>query len=343
MKKTDVKLTSMVKTSGCAAKLAPSDLHSVIDSLPLMKDDNLVAGFETADDALIYKIDEDRVCIETVDFFPPMVDDPYTFGQVAAANALSDAYAMGSKPAVCMNLMCFPACLELSIMRKILEGGLDKANEAGAVIAGGHTISDPTPKYGLCVTSFAKLKDVWQNSGAKPGDVLVLTKALGTGIAMTAAKAEMAEKETFDAAVESMTTLNKRAYETAKDLSVHAATDVTGFSLMGHSYEMASGSNVTIEIDSGKINLFPGVMELAEMGLLPEGRYNNGEYLKGKIDFSPTLSRAMIDVLFDPQTSGGLLLSLSESDASIFIARFGYPGAIIGRVTEFSGCSIKVC
>lgn len=329
-----VKLTSMVKTSGCAAKLSPSALHSVIDNLPTFEDENLVGGFENADDALVYKIDEENVCIETVDFFPPMVDDPYTFGQIAAANALSDAYAMGSEPKLCMNMVCFPSCLDLSVLSEILKGGISKVKEAGAIIAGGHTISDPTPKYGLTVTSFAKLKDVWQNSGAKSGDVLVLTKPLGVGITMTAHKAEMVEEEQFKQVIESMCTLNKGAYDIAKDLNVHAATDITGFSLLGHSQEMGSASGVTLEIDYEKVPKFDFVETLASFGLLPEGRYNNEEYLSDKIDLSDKLSRANIDVLFDPQTSGGLLLSMREEDALIFLSRFTGKAAIIGKVIE---------
>ena len=180
--KTDVKLTSMVKTSGCAAKLPPEKLHRVIDNLPLMKSDKLLEGFESADDALVYSVTDDIVSVQTVDFFPPMVDDPFIFGEVAAANALSDVYAMGGEPAVAMNLLCFPSCLELDVMDKILRGGIQKVKEAGAVIAGGHTIADPTPKYGLCVTGYMKKDEVWSNSGAKVGDVVVLTKALGVGI-----------------------------------------------------------------------------------------------------------------------------------------------------------------
>ncbi|MDY2816736.1 MAG: selenide, water dikinase SelD, partial [Bullifex sp.] len=183
----------MVKTSGCAAKLSPKELFSVIDTLPVLTSDKLLNGYEGAEDALIYDLDDGRVMLETVDFFPPMVDDPYTFGQIAAANAISDIYAMGGKPAVCMNLVCFPACLDLSVLSEILKGGIDKVREAGCVIGGGHTISDPTPKYGLCVTGFAEKGRVWRNKGAKPGDVLVLTKALGVGIINTAKKADMCD------------------------------------------------------------------------------------------------------------------------------------------------------
>lgn len=335
-----VKLTSMVKTSGCAAKLNPKDLFSVIDSLPVLHSDKLLNGYEGAEDALIWDLDDDRVLLETVDFFPPMVDDPYTFGQIAAANAISDIYAMGGKPAVCMNLVCFPACLELSVLSEILKGGIDKVKEAGCVIGGGHTISDPTPKYGLCVTGFSEKGKVWRNKGARVGDVLVLTKKLGVGIINTAKKAEMCDDTSFEEAVKSMTTLNKRAYECALNLDVHAATDVTGFSLAGHSNEMASASNVKLIIDSSKLNIIPGALECARFGLLPEGLYNNREYLEDKVTFNKNIPLEMQDLCFSPETSGGLLLSLNKKDAENFISSFGDPARVIGYVCEGYGVEI---
>lgn len=335
-----VKLTSMVKTSGCAAKLSPKELFSVIDTLPVLHSDKLLNGYEGAEDALIYDLDDGRVLLETVDFFPPMVDDPYTFGQIAAANAISDIYAMGGRPAVCMNLVCFPACLDLSVLSEILKGGIDKVKEAGCVIGGGHTISDPTPKYGLCVTGFADKGKVWRNKGARVGDVLVLTKALGVGIINTARKAEMCDDESYNIAVESMKTLNKIAYECAKDLDVHAATDVTGFSLAGHSNEMASSSNVKIVIDTKKLNIIPGALECARFGLLPEGLYNNREYLEDKVVFDENINLELQDLCFSPETSGGLLLSLSKEDADKFINVFKEPARIIGYVKEGSGVEI---
>lgn len=335
-----VKLTSMVKTSGCATKLSPKELFSVIETLPVLKCDKLLNGYEGAEDALIYDLDDGRVLLETVDFFPPMVDDPYTFGQIAAANAISDIYAMGGKPAVCMNLVCFPACLELSVLSEILKGGIDKVREAGCVIGGGHTISDPTPKYGLCVTGFAEKGKVWRNKGARVGDVLVLTKALGVGIINTAKKADMCDDEAFNIAVNSMTTLNKRAYECAKELDIHAATDVTGFSLAGHSNEMASASSVRIVIDTSKLNIIPSALEYARFGLLPEGLYNNREYLADKVDFSNTIPLELQDLCFSPETSGGLLLSMSKEDAERFMKLFGEPARIIGYVEAGSGVEI---
>ncbi|HAN42206.1 MAG TPA: selenide, water dikinase SelD [Sphaerochaeta sp.] len=331
--KTDVKLTSMVKTSGCAAKLPPEKLHRVIDNLPLMKSDKLLEGFESADDALVYTVTDDIVSVQTVDFFPPMVDDPFIFGEVAAANALSDVYAMGGEPAVAMNLLCFPSCLELDVMDKILRGGIQKVKEAGAVIAGGHTIADPTPKYGLCVTGYMKKDEVWSNSGAKVGDVVVLTKALGVGIVNTAAKGGEASKESIDAVVDSMTRLNKEARDKARKYTVHAATDVTGFSLAGHSQECAAGSGVTIEYDINELPTIEGALELARFGLIPEGRYTNEDYLFDKVRFEEGIPQELIDLAYDPQTSGGLLLFMPEEDAKAFVKDMDKPYCkLIGRV-----------
>lgn len=333
----DIRLTTMTKTSGCAAKIGPATLHKVLSSLPKFEDPNLLVGFDTSDDACVYQINQDTVAIQTVDFFPPMVDDPFTFGQIAAANAMSDVYAMGGSPATAMNLLCFPSCLDLSIMKEILEGGYSKVKEANAVIAGGHTISDPTPKYGLCVTGFAHPSEILTNSNAQTGDVLVLTKPIGIGILNTAAKAELLSKESLQEAVEIMTTLNKTAKECLTDLTVHACTDVTGFSLLGHSYEMASGSKKSIVLNTDKIPLCKEVLEFSSMGILPEGMYHNQEYLKDKYHCIQTLPQNLLDVLMDPQTSGGLLLSMPEMDAQKYLTRMeAYTPwtRIIGEVQE---------
>jgi len=344
MKSSDVRLTSMVKTSGCAAKLPPGKLHEVIDNLPLMKSEDLIEGFESADDALVYRVDGDTVCVQTVDFFPPMVDDPYTFGQVAAANALSDIYAMGGTPAVAMNLMCFPSCLDLDVMRQILLGGIDKVREAGAVIAGGHTIEDPTPKYGLCVTGFMKKDRVWSNKGAIAGDSVVLTKALGCGIINTAVKAGEASEESLKAVVSSMTTLNRLARDTAVGYTIHAATDVTGFSLSGHSAEVADASGVTVEIDTNALPVLPGALELARFGFVPAGRYTNEDFLFSKVAFADGMSREMKDLCLDPQTSGGLLLFMPSADAEDYVRKMRENNVptcnIIGTVVERKTVSV---
>lgn len=333
--KTGIRLTSMVKTSGCAAKLPPEKLHRIIDNLPLMKSDRLLEGFESADDALVYQVTDDIVSVQTVDFFPPMVDDPFVFGQVAAANALSDVYAMGGSPAVAMNLLCFPSCLDLEVMDQILRGGICKVKEAGAVIAGGHTIADPTPKYGLCVTGFMNKSEVWSNKGARQGDAVVLTKALGVGVVNTAAKADEASSESVEQAVDSMTRLNKIARDTALKYHVHAATDVTGFSLAGHSQECAAASGVSIEIDTSSLPLINGALELARFGFIPEGRYTNEDYLFEKVQFSSSIPQELIDICYDPQTSGGLLLFMPQSDAEAYVREMNLPCCrIIGRVLE---------
>lgn len=327
-----VKLTQMVKTSGCAAKLPPAALHQVLDSLPVMTSRELLEGFEGSDDAFVYKLPEasDMVMLQTVDFFPPMVDDPFVFGQVAAANALSDIYAMGGEPKTALNLVCFPACLELPVLEQILLGGQSKVAEAGAVIAGGHTISDPTPKYGLCVTGFASKERVWSNNGAQEGDLLILSKPLGVGIINTAVKAGIASAEAAEKAVKNMTTLNKFARDAALPFTVHAATDITGFSLLGHAAEMALASRVCITFSASKVPVFEEALEYARFGFNPEGLYNNQEYLKDKVLLQDTLAQELVDVLYDPQTSGGLLLSMPEKDAIAYAQATGFP--VVGQV-----------
>jgi selenide,water dikinase len=335
----EVKLTSLVKTSGCAAKIGPDVLHRVLEGLPKFYDKNLLVGFDKSDDALVYKINEDTALIQTVDFFPPMVDDPYIFGQIAAANALSDIYAMGGSPTIAMNLLCFPSCLDISVMHAILAGGCDKVKEAGAIIAGGHTISDPTPKYGLCVTGFAHPDKILTNSSAQAGDVLVLTKPLGLGIMNTAVKAELLNDNEVAEITKIMCTLNKYAKECAEGLHVHSCTDVTGFGLLGHTYEMASGSNKTIEIFSGSVPVIPKALDYAGMGIIPKGMYNNLEYLKDKFIVAKNIPQNLQDVLTDPQTSGGLLLSMPEENAKEYLSRmeaFTTWSKIVGQVVEKS-------
>lgn len=341
----NLKLTTLTKTSGCAAKIGPAVLDSVLKNLPQFEDPNLLVGFDKKDDACVYKVSDDKVVIQTVDFFPPMVDDPYTFGQVAATNALSDVYAMGGDPALAMNLLCFPSCLNPSIMHDILQGGYSKIKEAGAVVAGGHTIADPTPKYGLCVSGFAHPKDILTNSNAKTGDVLVLTKPIGVGILNTANKAELLTQDKIKEVTNIMTTLNKYAKESFKGLTVHACTDITGFSLIGHGYEMAGGSNKTIELFSNNIPIIPDALEYAKMGILPEGMYNNLEYLKDIFRITNGVTQEMQDVLLDPQTSGGLLLSMPEKDAKEYLSRmeiYTPYTRIIGQVIDKQDYSIII-
>lgn len=337
-----VRLTRTVKTSGCAAKLPSKTLNEILSSLPLMKDENLIVGFETSDDALVYDLDGENLLVESVDFFPPVADDPYEFAQVAAANALSDLYAMGAVPKLAMNIMCFPSCMDLSIMKDILLGAQDKAREAGCVIAGGHTIADSTIKFGLAVTGFTTKKRLWTNKSAREGDVIVITKKLGVGIINTAAKAEMADECDVKAALESMKTLNKKAFETACLYDIHAATDITGFSLLGHLYEMAEAASLSVRLDSSSLPYFSASPELARLGLIPEGAYHNRDYIEDKVHFASSVPREITDIMFDPQTSGPLCLAMSEDDALSFVREFGEPAAIIGCFTARDGSVIDV-
>ena len=333
----EIKLTSLVRSSGCNAKLPPGDLHKALDDLKQIESNDLIEGFESSDDALVYDLG-DKVLIETVDFFPPMVDDPEIFGEIAAANAISDIYAMGGEPKLAMSLMCFPSCLDIRIMRRIMEGAIRKAGEAGVVIAGGHTLSDREPKFGLAVTGFADKKDVWSNKGARAGDVAVLTKKLGVGLLMTAHKA--GESEALEA-IRQMRELNKKAKEAAGGFEIHAATDVTGFSLMGHGYEVGSASGVTFVVDQKKLEFLEGAEEAAKFGFVPEGRYTNEDYLADKIELPESLPLHLRDMLFSPETSGGLLLFMPPGDASEYIKRFE-KAFIIGEVTGFQGKHLKV-
>ena len=276
-----------------------------------MEDKNLIVGIETSDDAAVYKLSDDIATIQTLDFFTPVVDDPYTFGQIAAANSLSDVYAMGGKPVVALNIVCFPNCLDIEILGDILKGGADKVLEAGAVVVGGHTVQDDAPKFGLSVTGIVHPDKVLKNYGCKEGDVLVLTKPLGVGIVNTAIKGGIASETAYNKAVKNMATLNKYSGEIAVKYDINACTDITGFGIMGHGYEMAEGSKVTLKLWKDSIPYIEEAKEYASMGLVPEGAYNNRAYLQGKYELIG-VEQWMEDILFDPQTSGGLLLSLSK-------------------------------
>lgn len=301
-----------------------------------MKDDNLIVGIETSDDAAVYKLSEDIATIQTLDFFTPVVDDPYTFGQIAAANSLSDVYAMGGKPVVALNIVCFPNCLDIEILGEILKGGADKVIESGAVVVGGHTVQDDEPKFGLSVTGIVHPDKVLKNYGCKEGDVLIITKPLGVGIVNTAIKGEIASKRVYDEAVKWMATLNKYAGEIIVNYDIHACTDITGFGIMGHGYEMAEGSNMTLKLNKGSIPYIEEAREYAEMGLVPEGSYNNRAYLDGKYELK-NVEPWMEDILFDPQTSGGLLVSLSKEESLKLMKEFeekNIPAWVIGEAIE---------
>lgn len=297
----------------------------------------LLVGIETADDAGVYQINETTALIQTLDFFTPIVDDPYLFGQIAAANSLSDVYAMGGKPLTAMNIVAFPiGCLPPEVLGEILAGGQDKIMEAGAVLVGGHTVEDQEPKYGLSVTGIVHPDRIWTNAGAKPGDQLILTKGIGTGVLATAARAEMFPTGVA-ASMQSMAALNRTAAEVAGKYTVHACTDITGFGLLGHAYEMAAGSGVAIKLQSSEIPLLPDAAEAASMGLVPGGAYANREYLKTVI-IASHVPVYIQDLCFDPQTSGGLLLSVPLSVAKALLQDLQQAGmiqaAIIGEVIQ---------
>ncbi|MCI6888078.1 MAG: selenide, water dikinase SelD [Lachnospiraceae bacterium] len=334
----EVRLTSMTHTAGCAAKIGPGTLAGILETLPKFEDPNLMVGIETSDDGAIYRVSEDVALIQTLDFFPPMVDDPYVFGQVAAANALSDIYAMGGEPKVALNIVAWPNCVNPKFLGEILRGGADKVKEAGAVLAGGHSIQDDVPKYGLSVTGFVHPDRVFKNCGAKPGDVLILTKPLGTGIVNTAVKAELASKEAEAEVIRVMTTLNKKAKHVIERYEIHSCTDVTGFGLAGHSIEMAEGSGVTIELNVSALPIQEAAPEYAKMGLIPEGAYRNRAFAGARVDVGET-EEYLQDIFFDPQTSGGLLISAAPDTAADIMRDFAQQGldteyGIIGTVVE---------
>jgi len=313
--------------------------------LPKFKDPNLIVGFEDSDDAAVYLVDENVALVQTVDLITPMVDNPYQFGQIAAANSLSDIYAMGGSPKLALNILCCPEDMPMETVQGILQGGYEKVQEAEAIIAGGHTIKDQEPKYGLSVTGFISPDRVLTNSNAKIGDIIILTKPLGTGILNTAAKAKLITQATVDATIASMVMLNKRAYQLMIKHSIHSCTDITGFGLFGHAYEMSVGSGVTIFLDSNAMPLLPEVRDMARMGIIPVGAYANRDYLKSKIRIDSTTPLDLLDILFDPQTSGGLLIAVSEKEAYTLLSELKgeIPCAeIIGQVLPFDTHSIHI-
>ena len=271
MAEREVKLTKLAKCAGCGAKVGAGVLAQLLEGIRVREDPNLLVGFDKSDDASVYKISDDLALVQTVDFFPPIADDPYLFGQIAAVNALSDVYAMGGEPKLCLNIMAVPDSMPKEAVHEMLRGGYDKVYEAGALITGGHSILDDEPKYGLAVTGFVHPDRVLTNAGARPGDVLLFTKPLGIGVLTTAAKAGLASPEAMELAQRLMTTLNKSARDVMVNYRVHACTDVTGFGMLGHACEMAQGSGVEIELWTEAVDFIPQAAELAKIGILPEG------------------------------------------------------------------------
>lgn len=318
--------------------MGPGTLKDVLGTLEIVEDPRLLVSGSTMDDAGVYQLTDELALVQTVDFFTPMVDDPYLFGQIAAANALSDVYAMGGKPLTAMNIACFPInTLDLGILRDILKGGADKVREAETLLVGGHTVEDPEPKYGLSVTGIVHPKKVLTNRGARPGDSLVLTKPLGIGIITTAIKGDMVDPSSVDAAVKSMSTLNKDAAAAVIEVGVHACTDVTGFGLLGHLYEMMT-QDIGFEIEVSLVPLLPGAEEYAAMGLVPGGARRNLKYLEPVLGDSKGVSDIALDLLADPQTSGGLLVAVAPNKEQQLLRALEDRGVtaarVIGRVTD---------
>lgn len=303
-------------------------------------------GIDTSDDAAVYKIDEDKAVILTTDFFTPIVDDPYTFGQIAAANSLSDVYAMGGRPITAMNIVCFPTCLPMNILKEILRGGADKVAEAGAIVVGGHSVEDEEPKFGLSVMGMVHPGKVTANSGAKPGDMLILTKPLGVGILNTAIKAGITDETTYKKAVESMSYLNRDACEAMMKAGINGCTDVTGFGLLGHAYEMAEASNVSLEIWSDYLPIIKESIGFAKMGIIPAGTYNNEGYIGKHVHFAGSIKQEIRDIMYDPQTSGGLLISVPEENSEKLLEELRKNNKtefnLIGKVKAKGEYAIKV-
>ena len=339
MAENEVKLTKLAKCAGCGAKVGAGTLARLLEGIRVHEDPNLLVGFDRSDDASVYKLSQDLALVQTVDFFPPIADDPYLFGQIAAANALSDVYAMGGEPKLCLNIMAVPKDMPPEAVHELLRGGYDKVYEAGALITGGHSILDDEPKYGLAVTGFVHPDRMLTNSGAKPGDALLFTKPIGIGVLTTAAKADLAPPQAMERAYTLMTTLNKAARDVMVQYRVHACTDVTGFGLLGHGLEMAQGSGVELEIDVGAVDFIPEAAELARMGILPEGMYRNRSFAGDSV--APgTAELWQQDLLYDPQTSGGLLMAVDPEDAEALYEalRPAVPSAQrIGTVREYQG------
>jgi selenide,water dikinase len=300
----------------------------VLPRVPRLNDANVLVGFDTNDDAGVYRISPECALVQTTDFFTPIVDDPFTFGAVAAANALSDIYAMGGRPISALTILCYPGKGDLDDLEAILRGGAEKMIEAGCAVLGGHSVNDDEIKFGYAVTGLIHPDRILANAGARPGDVLVFTKAIGTGVISTALKRGIAKDEHVQGAIRSMLTLNRAACEAMLAAGAHGCTDVTGFGLLGHAREMALASHVTLEIDSASIEFLPGALDYAKQGALPGGLNNNRAFAESCVLVKPGVDPAVLELLYDPQTSGGLLISVPEESASRI------PGRIVGRVVE---------
>ncbi len=308
-------------------------------------DPNVLVGFGTLDDAGVYRLSDQLALVQTVDFITPVVDDPFAYGEIAVANALSDVYAMGGVPVTALNVTCFPSGTDPSLLNAILRGGLAQCQAAGVALLGGHTVDDPMIKFGLSVTGTVDPNALWTNAGAQVGDVLILTKPLGIGVITTGIKEEVASEEAVEAALTSMRTLNRAARDAAAEVGPNACTDVTGFGLTGHLYQMLRASGMTARVYADNVPLLPGALELARQGVGPGGTERNKNYFGGFVSLAPTIEQAVRDLLFDPQTSGGLLLSVAGDKREAMLAvmaAHGVPAAVIGEVTERSAGRVEV-
>ena len=339
------KLTANVKAGGCASKLSPKILDRVLKSVPRKTNERVLVGYDTTDDAGVYDLTQDAgiplAMVQTVDFFTPIVDDPYTFGAIAAANALSDVYAMGGRPVTALSLLVYPAKGDMADLEAILKGGADKIHEADCVILGGHSISEDEVKFGYAVTGLVDPRRTLTNAGAAPGDVLVFTKQIGTGVISTALKKGIVDQGDMDASIAQMITLNRGIAEAMDDFAIHGCTDVTGFGLLGHAREMALASNVTLEIATSRVKFLPGAIEYSKAGAHSGGLNNNRDFVSDCVIMNEDIPLEVQSLLYDPQTSGGLLLTMSEADAERLMDR--RPEAyVIGRVKQRSRKPIEV-
>ncbi|KIL34256.1 segregation protein A [Cohnella kolymensis] len=333
----NVKLTSLSSKGGCGCKIGPADLMQVIRSLPPAPGNpDLLVGLDTSDDAGVYRLNDETALVQTVDFFTPIVDDPYDFGQVAAANAISDIYAMGGKPLTVLNIVAFPiSTLDKRILADILRGAADKVQEAGATLVGGHSIDDKEPKFGLAVTGIIHPAKIRTNAGAQPGDRLILTKPIGVGILTTSIKKDQLTDEETKRLTKVMATLNKTAAEVMEKYDVHACTDVTGFGLIGHALEMAKGSKVGLTVTAEDVPLLPRVRELADKGFVPGGTKNNFAHVENDVSFPDTMDQTGRWILCDAVTSGGLLISVKGEQAEQLLQELrdsGVEASLIGEV-----------
>ena len=325
--------TVFCRGGGCTAKLGPAALNKVLEKLPKQEDPNLLVGFGGCDDGAVYRLGDDLAIVQTLDFFPPMVEDPHLFGQIAAANALSDVYAMGGQVKTALNIVCFPETMDLNILGKILLGGSEKVQEAGGVLAGGHSIADSDVKYGLSVTGVVHPDQIWSNEGCQEGDVLILTKPLGVGLVCTAARMNAAAEKDMELAVRSMTTLNKYGAEILKKYRIHGCTDVTGFGFLAHLCEMV-GERYTAFVDQASVPFIPGCPGYVEEFYLTAAAQRNRNHVQEKVKFG-NVSFAMEEILLDPQTSGGLLISVAPEDAEALLAELktlSLPCGMVGEV-----------